>query len=274
MCHAGILKFLDSQASPSPYDTGLGDKIKVGTKHCLTKFFDDLLVATDPAAFNTDVTPFLTAIKTAKAEGRISSSRRLRGGDTLTNQTFNGKPFRVDVLGPFTESIGGSDVFRYWTDDGITINGHSLVLNLTYGTRTYQFGGDLNEKSQEYLIEKYAGQNPFQVDVAKSCHHGSDDFSVDFMKLVNPYATVISSGDNESFAHPRADAIGCAGRYSRGERPLVFSTELARSTNIATDKIVFGMINSRCDGDRVYFSQMKEASGPADRWDSYDVKFI
>ena len=43
-------------------------------------------------------------------------------------------------------------------------------------------------------------------------------------------ATVISSGDNESHAHPRPDALGAFGKHGRGERPLIFSTELARST--------------------------------------------
>ena len=46
----------------------------------------------------------------------------------------------------------------------------------------------------------------------------SADFSVDFMKKLNPVATVISSGDKESHAHPRAEAVGYAGRYSRGTR--------------------------------------------------------
>lgn len=120
-------------------------------------------------------------------------------------------------------------------------------------------------------MEKYNGQNPFEVDVAKSCHHGSSDFTEAFMKLVNPLATVISSGDNESFSHPRADAIGCAGKYSRGSRPLVYSTELARSVNLAKNELLFGMINLRCNGNDIFMSQMKEAKNPADLWDSYEV---
>lgn len=33
----------------------------------------------------------------------------------------------------------------------------------------------------------------------------------------------------EFHSHPRADTLGTIGRYSRGARPLIFSTELARS---------------------------------------------
>jgi hypothetical protein len=109
------------------------------------------------------------------------------------------------------------------------------------------------------------------VDIAKSCHHGSSDFTVEFMSLVSPWASVISSGDNESFSHPRADAIGCAGKYARGARPLVFSTELARSTDLKKGKILFGMINCRCNGKDIYMSQMKEAGADSDLWDSYQV---
>ena len=99
---------------------------------------------------------------------------------------------------------------------------------------------------------------------------GGADFTVDFMRRLLPYATVISSGDNESYAHPRAEALGCAGKYSRGERPKVFSTELARSINSGGD-ILYGMINCRTDGSRIVMAQMKERRTGADIWDSYEL---
>ena len=54
-------------------------------------------------------------------------------------------------------------------------------------------------------------------------------------------ATVISSGDNEDYAHPRPVVMGASGRYGRfakgakGEKlpPLLYSTELARSVKLA-----------------------------------------
>ncbi len=115
----------------------------------------------------------------------------------------------MEVLAPFTEKIDGKTCFVYWKDDGKTINGHSLVLKLRLAQGTFLFGGDLNTFSENYLMGKYEDQNPFEVDVAKSCHHGSHDFTENFMALVNPYATVISSGDNEKHSHPRPDAFGC-----------------------------------------------------------------
>jgi hypothetical protein len=48
---------------------------------------------------------------------------------------------------------------------------------------------------------------------------------------VNPIATIISSGDDEPHCHPRADTLGTIGRCGRGRRPLIFSTELSRSSS-------------------------------------------
>jgi hypothetical protein len=92
------------------------------------------------------------------------------------------------------------------------------------------------------------------------------------MDATEPRATVISSGDNESYSHPRADAIGCAGRFSRDffrdGRPLVFSTELARSVD-SGGKVLYGMINLRTDGDALVMAQMKESKKASNVWDAY-----
>lgn len=111
------------------------------------------------------------------------------------------------------------------------------------------FGGDLNRSAEMFLLGHYTGlpvydptqvrtdevveaaKPTFRVDIAKSCHHGSADFTDHFLETVNAAATVISSGDNESYAHPRSDTLGALGHHGRGARSLIFSTELARSTN-------------------------------------------
>lgn len=181
----------------------------------------------------------------------------------------------IEVLGPVPRRASGRIDWPWFTDSSHTRNGHSLVLKVKYGEhqgkeKSLLFGGDLNSESEEYLMEHYGQDNPFRVDIAKSCHHGSGDFKEEFMELTKPYATVISSGDNESHAHPRADAVGCAGKYSRGRRPLVFSTELARSVQSGGD-IVYGMINCRTDGDQAVLAQMKESRSTYDIWDSYEI---
>ncbi|MGE9314523.1 hypothetical protein ACLOAU_22900 [Niabella sp. CJ426] len=213
----------------------------------------------------------MQALQKARSEGRITNTQRYEQGTFILNTTIEGQPFNMEVLAPFMESVPGGKGFIYWKDDGKTINGHSLVIKLRFGARTVLLGGDLNTLSQEYLITQYGNNNPFEVDVAKSCHHGASDFTEKFMQLINPYATVISSGDNEGYSHPRADAIGCAGKYSKSKRPLVYSTELARSTDISSNKILFGMIDLRCNGSDIFMSQMKERKNDADLWDAYEI---
>ncbi|MDP2373172.1 MAG: MBL fold metallo-hydrolase [Reyranella sp.] len=154
----------------------------------------------------------------------------------------------IEVLGPVVETVNKKRALRWFGDVGKTKNGHSVVLKLKYGRVSVLLGGDLNIPSENLLIEHHSGggkmpkseegrlafakklRKVFQVDFAKACHHGSADFSRAFLAAINPVATVISSGDDEAYSHPRADALGTIGRYSRGIRPLIFSTELARSS--------------------------------------------
>jgi beta-lactamase superfamily II metal-dependent hydrolase len=266
--HAGILKFA---STGNTYSSGIGDIIKKDGKNYLTKIFDNLLTVKENMPFNQDISLFMAAIKKAAEENRVKRVKRLKAGDVPVNKTIEAKPFLIEVLAPFNEKISNRNTFVYWTDEGKTINGHSIVLKITFGNRTFLLGGDLNTEAEKYLMAKYSPANPFEVDVAKACHHGSSDFTEQFMQLVHPFATVISSGDNEGFSHPRADAIGCAGKYARGERPLVYSTELARSVNMKNNTILFGMINLRCNGEEIYISQMKEVKSPNDLWDSYSL---
>lgn len=173
------------------------------------------------------------------------------GGYSLDSTSFDWLKtpgLRIDVLGPILEPVGGGfGLRRLESNDGVTKNGHSVVLKLVYKNVRILLGGDLNIPSENLLLEKLTGlpspagtaageellikaaRNLFEVDVAKSCHHGSADVSEVFLRSVNAAATVISSGDNEPHAHPRSDTLGLVGKNSRGRRPLIFCTELARS---------------------------------------------
>lgn len=171
---------------------------------------------------------------------------------------------------------------------------------------------DLDEKLQlqAFIISKTRGK--FGTDIAKACHHGSSDVLDSFLLAINPLATVISSGDNESYSHPRPDALGAYGKCGRGDRPLIFSTELARSTNEFSYPIKFygvlkqleermneltdpkakeiyrlrmenlrdsnvakyGLITVRTDGEKVIIAQKLEQSrGSHKKWDIYELKW-
>ncbi len=148
----------------------------------------------------------------------------------------------ITVLGPIAEDISGGQVGLRLFDDGNskTVNGQSILLRLDYRHARLLLAGDLNLSSQRLLLS-YHDAAEFATDVFKACHHGSEDVYMDFLKAVKARATIISSGDNEDYSHPRPLIVGASGRYgreaigARGQKmpPLVYSTELARSVKLA-----------------------------------------
>jgi beta-lactamase superfamily II metal-dependent hydrolase len=161
----------------------------------------------------------------------------------------NRSGIEIECLGPAVNKRVNNRPRLPWLGSiGETKNGHSVVLRLRYGNIRAFLGGDLNIKSERYLLEQHTrldatpktldernylidvARRVFECDVMKACHHGSADVEDIFVESVNPMATVISSGDEESHCHPRPDALGIYGKYAKGSRPLIFSTELARST--------------------------------------------
>lgn len=145
----------------------------------------------------------------------------------------------IRVLGPILEDFGEDAGLRWLSEEAWTRNGHSIVLRLDYGRARILLTGDLNRVSQRLLLS-YHPQDEFAVDVAKACHHGAEDVYLDFVKAMGARATIISSGDNEGYAHPRPVLMGASARYGReclapdGElmAPLLYSTELARSVKL------------------------------------------
>lgn len=184
----------------------------------------------------------LTSGRVAQVSAVSAGDRHLPGFAPGDQQSG----FAIEVLSPVLDLTGPQPRLPWFGNPGKTKNGHSVVLRLVYGDITVLLGGDLNIPAEHRLLNHYTGYGMppreqdrpaviegarkfFRSDVAKACHHGSADFSDLFLQAIDPLVTVISSGDNEPHAHPRADALGAVGRWGRGARPLVFSTELARS---------------------------------------------
>lgn len=155
----------------------------------------------------------------------------------------NNKDFFIKLLGPIVESKDGKTGLRTIKDQGKDKNGHSVLLKLVYDKARILLGGDINEEFGALIskhFENLGSLDELQVDAAKSCHHGSNHFDYSFLKAINAAATVISSGDDESYSHPRPDTLGAIGKCGYGDKPLIFSTELARSNkDITMEKIQF-----------------------------------
>lgn len=186
-------------------------------------------------------------MKTAVDDGQVDDVAMLSARGFV--EGFGpGEDLSLEILSPVTTEIAGRPALRRFDgSDGITKNGHSVTLRLRYRDISVLLTGDLNSSSQRHLLRHYTGLDPATVDEAervqmiegaraifgsdasKSCHHGSADFVDEFLGVMNPLVTIVSSGDDEPFAHPRPDALGALGKWGRGPRPLIFSTELARS---------------------------------------------
>jgi hypothetical protein len=175
----------------------------------------------------------------AKVPGKV---RRLSHADEyLPGYDPDVGPVTIRVLGPILEEvIGKGDGLRILGNEGETRNGHSIVLRVDYNKVRILLTGDLNTASQRLLLS-YHDLQEFAADVAKGCHHGSDDIDLRFVRAMKARVTVISSGDNEDYAHPRPRVLGASARYGReaksvkGEMlpPLLYSTELARSVRLS-----------------------------------------
>ena len=231
----------------------LGPRVKVGGSSYITDLVPDTAALrnflANPAAWKGKQYP--TLLEKALAARKFTTFEKLDVSSGHLPGHGPGSRVVMQVLGPCPETVNGAPALRWLGDPGKTKNGHSVVLRLLLGQVSILLGGDLNTESCRLLLEHHtglsasprtveeeeslvqAGRRVFGCDVAKACHHGSADLFLPFLKAVNPLATVVSSGDDEPHAHPRADALGAIGRCGRGERPLIFSTELSRSAKEA-----------------------------------------
>ncbi len=272
--HSGIATYADGA-----FKTELG-ALSVDKKHLVTRH--STLADLGGARLSPLFASWIKAIKAKGATldyGAVSTETgELKLGDDSV---------KLEVLGPVLDKVGGKPAYPWFGDKAHTINGHSVVLRLTHDKVRVLFTGDLNTRAEERLLAKLPPA-AFDAHVLKAPHHGSQEFTPAFLKAVRPQISVISSGDERDFGHPRANFIGAVGRASRGEEPLVFSTELAgnfvevdakegpQPANASPDakrRVLFkrrlnGMINVRSDGAKLFAARRVAASF---WWESYDL---
>ncbi|MGB7070198.1 MAG: MBL fold metallo-hydrolase [Pyrinomonadaceae bacterium] len=160
----------------------------------------------------------------------------------------------LKVLGPVEHDVAGKPgIRRLSSADSINTNGCSILLRADYGKVRMILTGDLNSLSQKDLLKEYQGQVlEFACDVAKACHHGSEDVSFKFLQALQPAATIISSGDSNGHDHPRPSTVGASAVTGFLEidsvtdrliSPLIYSTEIARSVDIKRPEKLWAVVN-------------------------------
>jgi hypothetical protein len=281
--HSGIATFKDGT-----FDTILG-KLDTSKKYLVTRHdsLDDL----NGLALSDSFDKWRQAVANERTP--------YNAVDSTTGVIDIGDPdVTIEVLGPRLDIYGGKPVYRWLNGEAPTINGHSVVLRLNYGDVSALFSGDLNSGGAKNLLEDPSLSQKFDAHVLKSPHHGSQDFYRPFLVAVRPQISVISSGDDPDYGHPRAVFIGVIGQVSRSTMPLVFSTEIAatfveagvkeeqetkdmdlKDLNIHTPdanslarnlfkRRLHGMINVRTDGKHLYAAR-RVTAGYA--WESYEL---
>lgn len=280
----------------------LGPKAKHDGATYAVDLHDDLLQVQDKN-MNQSFREWKAALgKLKKANGKLAV-RRVAYGDDKAFDFLRDEDIHVQVLGPIVERAGSKDALRYLKTPGSnslsashTINGHSVVLRMTYGNVRILFGADLNDESQQLLLGRARADGvTLAAEVLKVPHHGSADFSADMLDAVRPVVSIVSSGDEsgaKEYIHPRAGLVGALGKYSRGtvERPLIYVTEMvaffkrhglvsmqkySAKRNLtgkpfdvrnAYEKTSFGIVHVRTDGERVLVATH---SGREDKKEAY-----
>ena len=250
--HNGIVKRPSTIGTRRLKDTEqLGKTVAAGDDLIITGLEKDLLQVPE-TEMNKPFREWKEALRAFRTRGPITFER-IQKGDDKKFDFLRDEGLKVEVLGPLPTKVGaatglkflrtpkkgprsGADVLGLDDDRtgalsaSHTINGHSVILRITYKGFSFLFSGDLNDESEKALTRAHnRGDLNLQAEVFKVPHHGSADFSGAFLQAVSPVVSVVSSGDDNArkeFIHPRATLVGALGKYSRLEEPLVFVTEL------------------------------------------------
>jgi competence protein ComEC len=212
--HSGIATYKAAQR-----DDQLGERDSFGGTTYLTTYHRSL----DDLTLSELSEDFAAWVVTLGNEGVGYDA--VQAGDTID---VGDPDVTIEVLGPILEHPAtGVDALRWFGDKAHTINGHSVVLRLTYGDVRILLSGDLNEQGAKRLLADPTLAAKLDAHVLKAPHHGSHEFAPAFLAAVNPQITSISSGEIPDHGHPRANFLAAAGKYSRGDVPLLYSTALS-----------------------------------------------
>ena len=89
--------------------------------------------------------------------------------------------------------------------DGFSRNDRSLVLRLTYGSRSFLLTGDVEKNGEDAMV---SDNKLLVADVVKVPHHGSRTSSTDsFVEAVRAKYAVISVGKRSMFGHPHPEVV-------------------------------------------------------------------
>lgn len=290
--HNGLFRRADETQDPGVRNEdrvyGLVDRPAVTDIPELTPLMKKLLKSVEMAEKNLPI-----GVQKMKDQGRrvdvpaegFICKRLDAAGRYLPPYNTPGKTLVIEVLWPRAVVHEGAPSYSWYGEAGKTVNGNSVVLSLQHGNQRILLTGDLNTAAMDDVLDAYPAvpgtSHCLEFHIYKSAHHGSQDFSLPFLKTVKPNAAVISSGDDryDIHGHPRAVLVGTITRYSRCEKPAVFVTELAACYNRLSneeqaqfksskvqlyERSIQGIIHLRSDGEDLYLGCVHGLKTPDD----------
>jgi competence protein ComEC len=171
-----------------------------------------------PKALWTGANPPAELLKLARRLGIPASEKHPTGPTELSGAT-------LEVLAPAADYVAGKPG-----------NNDSLVLRISYGSRSFLLTGDIERGIETKLL---AGGADLHADVLKVGHHGSRTSSTEpFLEAVSPSVALISAGFENSFGHPHPDVLA---RLS-ARHAAILRTDLD------------GLVSARTDGRSLWFA--------------------
>lgn len=87
------------------------------------------------------------------------------------------------------------------------INNNSILAKFVCRDFRMLFTGDIEEKAEKEILEKYENSNILDCDVLKVAHHGSKSSSIqEILEKITPKIAVIGVGEN-NYGHPNKDVL-------------------------------------------------------------------
>jgi len=210
-----------------PYIKSLG--INKIDKLVLTHPDDDHLAGLIPVIYNFEIGDFnwaqmeydsdcVTQLQTALKAKKIPVNNIKPGMKINLSNKVN-----IDVFGPIRLDYENA-------------NNASIVMKLTYGTKSFLFEGDAEDLSEADMMQK--GYD-FKADLLKVGHHGKNDATTPaFLKKVSPEYAVIQTGVDYNY-----------------QETLMNLTNAGIKTYV---NVNFGTIISSCDGKKITMSRYIE----------------
>ena len=165
-----------------PHADHYGGMESVINNYSVAKYWDNDFFKSSNSSFN--------KLKSLITDKKIDTENVVAGKSQIIDNVV------VSVLGPVVT-------------DSANPNNDSVIIRLSYGTRSFLLMGDA-ENEERNSINKWQS-----CDVLKVSHHGSSNGTDSrFISQVRPLAAVISYGINNTYGHPAVSTLSALGKIS------------------------------------------------------------